>query len=71
MQITNKNNLVQEFDKHLQLPPKYYLQQDETDPMKIYVCKRGLGMVNAYILEHADFDEIFEVGKEILNDIYE
>ena len=71
MRILNEWNLISVFDKHLQLPPKYYLQQDEHDPMKIYVCKRGIGIVNAYILENDDFDEIFEVGKEILNDIYE
>lgn len=71
MIIINKENLLDEFNRHLQLPPKYFLAQDEKDPMRIYLCKRGIGIVNIYLLEHDDFDEIFEVGKEMLNDIYE
>lgn len=68
------NNLIEILDKHLQLPDNYYLINDKEDNLKIHVYKHDQDideLVGSYILENTDIDEIYEVCKEILCDIYE
>ena len=67
-------NIKEELEKHLQLSDDYYLEQDKDDKMKIYVwkieCEDMHELIGSYILENDSFGEMFEVGKEILNDIW-
>lgn len=66
--------LIEILYKHLQLPNNYYLINDKEDNLKISVYKHDKDideLVGSYILENTDIDEIYEVCKEILCDIYE
>jgi hypothetical protein len=66
-------NLINELQKHLQLPEGYYLEQDKDDKHKVYVWKEEdciQELIGYYIFENGDLDEVFELGKEILGDIW-
>ncbi len=67
------NNLINELERHLQLSSEYYLEQDKQNNMKVNVYKKEQDMdelIGSYIFENADLDEIFEIGKQILSDIW-
>ena len=67
------NNLINELERHLQLSRDYYLEQDKQNNMKVNVYKKEQDMdelIGSYIFENADLDEIFEIGKQILSDIW-
>lgn len=69
-----ESNLTKVLDKHLQLPSNYTIEQDKKDKLKIHVYKHDEDideLIGSYILENTDVDEIYEVCKEILGDIYE
>ena len=64
---------LNELKKHLQLTDEYYIEQDKNDKFKIYIwkCESGIQeLIGSYIFENTSQNEIFEVGKEILGDIF-
>lgn len=68
-----QENLIEKLNEHLQLTDDYYIEQDKQNNVKVNVYKKEQDideLIGSYIFENADLDEIFEIGKQILSDIW-